>query len=75
MKTIAIPSSRLIRLPKRLFKPTDRVALITQGDTLIIKKIDAAPLSSIALRAKGRPMPLQAIVREVRAYRREKRAR
>ena len=75
MKTVELPASLRITLPKGLFKPSDKVALLTEGSILIIKKLDSPRLSSIAGRAKGRAPSLQSIVREVHAYRRAKRAR
>lgn len=43
-----------------------------EGDTLIIKRINPPKLSEIAKRAKEKPIPLKEIVKEVHAYRREK---
>ena len=75
MKTIEIPANRRILLPKGLFKPSDKVALLTEGNVLIIKKLESPRLSSVAKRAKGRSLSLRTIVHEVHAYRRAHRAR
>ena len=74
MKTIAVPRNRAIVLPRGLFRPLEKVAIFIEGNMLIIKKLEPSRLSSIALRTKGRPVPLRTIVREVHAYRRAKRA-
>ena len=75
MKTLEVPANRTIVLPKHLFKPADKVALVSGGSMLIIKKLEVPPLSAIATRVKERPLPMGDIVREVRAYRRATRAR
>lgn len=74
MKVVTISRNGTIALPKMLFHPDEKVALVTEGSTLIIKKLDVPPASSFATRAPGRPIPLRDIVREVHAYRRAKRA-
>ena len=75
MKTVEISRNRTIVLPKGIFKPLDKVAILNEGTTLIIKKLDTPRVSSVAARAKGRPLPLRTIVKEIQAYRRAKRAR
>ena len=75
MKTVEVPASRKIALPKSLFKPSDKIALLTEGNILIIKKLESPRVSSIASRAKARPLSLRSIVQEVHAYRRAHRAR
>ena len=74
MRTIEVPSNLKIALPKRLFKPADRIVLLTEGSLLIIKKLASPSLSSYAARAKDRPLSLREIDREVQAHRRSKRA-
>jgi bifunctional DNA-binding transcriptional regulator/antitoxin component of YhaV-PrlF toxin-antitoxin module len=67
-----------IRLPKsvaKLFGPTDKLAVWALGDTIVLKRVSPARVSSIARRAPERTMPLDEIVKEVRAYRRENRKR
>lgn len=75
MKTYEVPADRMIRLPKQLFKPADKVAVLTEGSTLIIRKLELPHLSSIARRVRERSLPMREIAREVHAYRRAKRAR
>lgn len=65
----------MIRLPKRLFKPLDKVAVLMEGGALIIRKIELPRLSSIAARIRERALPMREIAREVHAYRRAKHAR
>ncbi len=72
MKTVEVPRNGMIRLPKHLFKPTEKVAVFMDRSSLTIKKLESPLLSSIAARVKERPMPMREIVREVRAYRRAK---
>ena len=74
MRTVEVPSNLKIVLPKRLFKPADRIVLLTEGSLLIIKKLASPKLSSYAARAKDRPLSLREIDREVQAHRRSKRA-
>ena len=74
MRTVEVPSNLKIALPKHLFKPSDRVVLLTEGSLLIIKKLESPKLSSYAGRAKDRPLSLREVDREVQAYRRGKRA-
>lgn len=75
MKTVEISRNLTITLPKGVFKPSERVVILTEGSMVIIKRLDATRLSSVAGRVKGRALPLSAIAREVHAYRRAKRAR
>ena len=75
MKTLEVPADCMIRLPKRLFRPAEHIAILTADDTLIIKKLDSPRLSSIAKRVMAKPPVLRAIAREVAAYRRARRPR
>jgi hypothetical protein len=68
-----VSQDRHITLPKRLFQPDETVLVMTEGDTVVIKKVRPR-LSAIAQRARGRALPMRAIVREVRAYRKHRRA-
>ena len=74
MKTVEVPPNLKIALPKALFRPADRIVLLTEGSLLIIKKLESPTLSSYAVRAKDRPLSVREIDREVQAYRRSKRA-
>lgn len=75
MKVIQVPPNRTLLLPKDLFKPADKVAVIREGRTLVIKKLEPSRLSSIAAHLTARGLPLREIVQEVRAYRRTRRTR
>jgi len=48
------------------------LGLFLEGDTLILKKVQPAKLSEIALRVLEDEMPLDEIVAEVHQYRRER---
>ena len=69
MRMMKVAQDRHIVLPKQLFHPTDMVLIVTEGDTVVIKKVRPL-LSSIAQRVRGRALSLKIITREVRAYRR-----
>ena len=50
--------------------------VLTEGDTIILKKITPPRLSEIATRSpKEKPMPLSEIAQEVRRYRKSRHAR
>jgi hypothetical protein len=69
MRMMKVAQDRHIVLPKQLFHPTDMVLIVTEGDTVVIKKVRPL-LSSIAQRVRGRALSLKTITSEVRAYRR-----
>ncbi|GJL54596.1 MAG: hypothetical protein NPIRA02_17280 [Nitrospirales bacterium] len=75
MEMIQVSKDGTIRLPRRLFKPTDKVILFTDDDTVVIKKVEGPRLSSLAKRSKSRSMSMGEIVQEVRAYRKAKQNR
>ena len=75
MKILDVPDNRMIKLPKRLFKAADKIALINEGSVLLIKKVEGPRVSAIAERARGRAPSMRDIVREVHAYRRAKSSR
>ena len=75
MKVIQLSKDRKVLLPKRVFRPAEKVVLVTEGDTVIIKKLERPRLSSIAKRSAARPVPMREIVKEVHAFRKSKRAR
>ncbi|MGA1796738.1 MAG: hypothetical protein ACMUIL_12855 [bacterium] len=75
MQTLKINKDGTLSIPKDLrsfFKPSDKLIWFMEGDTLIIKRINPPKLSEIAERVKENPMPLKEIVKEVHAYRSEK---
>ncbi|MBH0207606.1 MAG: hypothetical protein HP495_03585 [Nitrospira sp.] len=73
MHVMKVAPDRRIVLPKRLFQPDDTVLVMTEGDTVVIKKVHLR-LSSIAQRVRGRALPMRAVVREVKAYRKRRRS-
>ena len=78
MQTLKVDKNGVVVIPKTLrtiFKPSDKLAWFTEGDTLIIKRLNPPKLSEIAGRVKEKPMPLKEIAKEVHAYRREKRSK
>lgn len=72
MRMMKVAQDRHIVLPKRLFQPADMVLVMTEGDTVVIKKVRLG-LSSLAERVRGRAIPMPVIVREVRTYRKHRR--
>jgi virulence-associated protein VagC len=72
MKTISVNNNRTIILPKSIFKPNDKVAVITDGDTVILKKINQPKLSNIAYRTKEKVLTLAEIAKETHQYRKTK---
>lgn len=72
MRMMKVAEDRHIVLPKRLFQPADMVLVMTEGDTVVIKKVRPR-LSSLAERVRGRALSMPAIVREVRTYRKHRR--
>jgi hypothetical protein len=67
-----VAKDRHIVLPKRLFQPADTVLVLTEGDTVVIKKVRPR-LSSVAQRVRGRALSMPTIVQEVRAHRKHRR--
>lgn len=72
MRMMKVAPDRHIVLPKRLFQPADTVLIMTEGDTVVIKKVRPR-LSRIAQRVRGRALATRTIVQEVRAYRKHRR--
>lgn len=72
MRMMKVAQDRHIVLPKRLFQPADMVLVMTEGDTVVIKKVRPR-LSSLAERVRSRALPMAAIVKEVRTYRKDRR--
>lgn len=72
MRVMKVAKDRHIVLPKRLFRPDDTVLIVTENDTVVIKKVHPR-LSSVAQRVRGRALSLPTIVREVRAHRKHHR--
>lgn len=72
MRVVKVAQDRHIVLPKRLFQPADMVLVMTEGDTVVIRKVRSGP-SSLAERVRGRALPMPTIVREVCTYRKHRR--
>lgn len=75
MQSLKINPNRTITLPRSIFKPEDKLVLISEGDTLIIKKLHPPKLSKIAGRATEKPLSLKEITKEIHLYRKEKKGR
>ncbi len=75
MRMMEVSRDRKIRLPKGVFRPADKVVVVVEGDTVIIKKLRPSRVTSIAARSRARPMPMREIVKEVRSYRKSKHPR
>lgn len=73
LKSVRLNRRRTISLPASIFRPADRVAVVTEGNTVIIKKMTPSKLAEISTRAPGRPLPMKEVIREIRQYRKEKR--
>ncbi len=64
-----------IMLPRSIFRPQDKVALIHEGDLLILKKLNPPKLSGIAKKARGvSSLSLKEVVKEIHLFRKHKRA-
>jgi hypothetical protein len=72
LKTIRLNRQRTITLPSATFRPADSVAMITEGNTVIIKKLAVARFSDIPVQKAGPVPSLGEIVRDIHAYRRQK---
>lgn len=72
MQTLKVKPDGSITLRRTIFKPQDRLALISDGDTLILKKLTIPKISEFAKRAKGKPLSLKEIVKEIHLYRKTK---
>ena len=76
MQTLKIDKNGMLVLPKiaqSIFRPSDEIAWFVDGDTFIVKKINPSKLSEMADRIKEKPLSLKEIVKEVHAYRKERR--
>jgi len=78
MEAVKIESDGSIQLPKRVlrrFPKRSELAVWTEGDVIVLKRLKPAKLSAIAARRPEKEMPLAEIDAEVQAHRKEKRAR
>ncbi len=77
MKAVKVQGDGSIKLPKeimRLFPKASELAVWTEGDMIVLKRLRPLKPSQIAERAPEEEMPLDEIVAEVHRMRREKRS-
>jgi len=78
MKAVKVQTDGSIKLPKevlRLFPSASELAVWTEGDMIVLKRLRPLKPSQIAERASEEEMPLEEIAAEVHQMRREKRSR
>lgn len=78
MKAVKVQTDGSIKLPKevlRLFPSASELAVWTEGDMIVLKRLRPLKPSQIAERASEEEMPLEEITAEVHQMRREKRSR
>ena len=62
--TLVIP-----RTLRNFFKPDEKIACFSEGDTLVIKRMTAGKLSTLASRVKGSAPSLSRISKEIHSFR------
>ena len=78
MKAIKVETDEYIKLPKemlRLFPTASELAVWTEGDTIVLKRLQPLKPSRIAERVPENGPPLEDIAAEVHRMRRETRRR
>jgi hypothetical protein len=78
MKAVKVETDGSIKLPKemlRLFPTSCELAVWTEGDTIVLKRLQPLRPSQISDRAPEREPPLKDLAAEVHRMRREKRRR
>ncbi|MGH7378828.1 MAG: hypothetical protein ACREJ7_01085 [Candidatus Methylomirabilales bacterium] len=78
MQAVKIQADGSIKLPKeilRLFPSASELAVWTEGDMIVLKRLRSLKPSQIAERAPEKEMPIEEIAAEVHRMRREKRSR
>ena len=78
VEAVKIQSDGSIQLPKtvlRRFPKRSELAVWTEGDVILLKRLKPAKLSATAARRPEKEMPLAEIGAEVQAHRKEKRSR
>ena len=78
MKAIKVRADGSIKLPQELlrsFPATSELGVWTQGDMIVLKRLQPIPLSQIAERIPENPPSLEEIAAEVHQLRAEKRQR
>ena len=78
MKAVKVETDGSIKLPEemlRLFPTSTELAVWTEGDTIVLKRLQPLKPSQIAERLQEKEPPLKAIASEVHRMRREVRRR
>ena len=78
MKAVKIQADGSVKLPPeilRLFPSASELAVWTDGDTIVLKRLKPLQPSQIAERVPEEEMPLEEIATEVHRMRREKGSR
>jgi hypothetical protein len=78
MQAVKVENDRSIKLPEemlRLFPTSTELAVWTEGDTIVLKRLQPLKPSQIAERVQAREPPLKEIASEVHRTRREARRR
>ena len=78
MKAVKVETDGSIKLPeemRRLFPTSTELAVWTEGDTIVLKRLQPLKPSQIAERVSEKEMPLNDITAEVHRMRREMRRR
>ena len=78
MKAVKVQPDGSIKLPRdilRLFPSASELAVWTEGDMIVLKRLRPLKPSQIAQRVPEEEMPLEDIAADVHQMRREKRSR
>lgn len=76
MKAVKVQPDGSVKLPaevRRRFPSQSELAVWTEGDMIVLKRVRPARLSTIAERVPEAEMPLRTIAAEVHRMRRDKR--
>jgi hypothetical protein len=76
MKAVKVQPDGSVKLPpevRRRFPSQSELAVWTEGDTIVLKRLRPVRLSEIAERVPAPEMPLRAITTEVHRMRRDRR--
>ena len=76
MKAVKVQPDGTVKLPqevRRRFPSQSELAVWTEGDMIVLKRLRPVRPSEIAERVPGSAMPLRAIAAEVHQMRRDKR--
>lgn len=76
MKAVKVEADGSLKLPKSIahrFSDAGELAVWSEGDTIVLKRVRPPAVWRIAERVPGRPMPMREIVAEIHKMRREKR--